>query len=411
MFIPFRSLTAQLAFIAVIAAGVFLIVPLFDAVPEWAALSLLILGTAAACYTVVFAVRWQRCRTDGARVLADASVPLDQQTGYSKHHASPDRRFVAVTTTHNVRMSIWIEDLLLCDVERNQWILHIPHPYAVADLGWVASNRLRFDLNRYPDGGTWIGVLLNIEAQTAEVGAPPGAPTTIAFARLVAWLNAFFARGQLKRYFDTSAPGTLALPGARASRAFTLSMVLLTVVPIAVVMFGGWREAHDDTTLQAPVSAPPPAPVATVTTSAGRAAESAGSTARSVEDLIPGGVTSDPKRRTAIPGIPDVPPEPPPSPPSRGVRVGGNIRAPAKVRDVAAVYPPQAMQARVQGVVILEVTIGPDGSVSGARVLRSIPMLDEAAVAAVKQWRYMPTLIDGVPSPVIMTVTVQFTLR
>jgi protein TonB len=65
----------------------------------------------------------------------------------------------------------------------------------------------------------------------------------------------------------------------------------------------------------------------------------------------------------------------------------------------------------VQGVVIVEATIGSDGSVQNARVLRSIPLLDAAALDAVKQWQFTPTLLNGVPVPVIMTVTVQFTLQ
>ena len=75
------------------------------------------------------------------------------------------------------------------------------------------------------------------------------------------------------------------------------------------------------------------------------------------------------------------------------------------------VYPPIAQSARVQGVVIIEATIGPDGGVQNARVLRSIPLLDQAALDAVKQWVFTPTLLNGVPVPVIMTVTVQFTLQ
>ena len=56
-------------------------------------------------------------------------------------------------------------------------------------------------------------------------------------------------------------------------------------------------------------------------------------------------------------------------------------------------------------------TIGPDGRVKDAKVLRSIPLLDQAALDAVKQWQFTPTLLNGVPVPVIMTVTVQFTLQ
>jgi periplasmic protein TonB len=93
------------------------------------------------------------------------------------------------------------------------------------------------------------------------------------------------------------------------------------------------------------------------------------------------------------------------------VRVGGNIKTPTKVKDVRPVYPAIAQSARVQGVVIIEAVIGPDGHVQDAKVLRSIPLLDAAALDAVKQWQYTPTLLNGVPVPVIMTVTVNFTLQ
>jgi len=109
-------------------------------------------------------------------------------------------------------------------------------------------------------------------------------------------------------------------------------------------------------------------------------------------------------------GLPEAPPPPPPPPPAAPVRVGGNIKPPTKTKHVAPVYPAIAQSARVQGVVIIEATIGPNGKVQDARVLRSIPLLDQAALDAVKQWEFTPTLLNGVPVPVIMTVTVQFTL-
>ena len=70
-----------------------------------------------------------------------------------------------------------------------------------------------------------------------------------------------------------------------------------------------------------------------------------------------------------------------------------------------------AQAARVQGVVILEAIIGPSGAVTEVKVLRSVPLLDDAAIAAVQQWQYTPTLLNGVPVPIIMTVTVNFTLQ
>ena len=103
-------------------------------------------------------------------------------------------------------------------------------------------------------------------------------------------------------------------------------------------------------------------------------------------------------------------PPPPPPPPPAPVRVGGNIKPPVRTKNVPPTYPPIAQSARVQGVVIIEATIGPSGKVTDARVLRSVPLLDAAALDAVKQWEYTPTLLNGVPVPVIMTVTVQFAL-
>jgi len=94
--------------------------------------------------------------------------------------------------------------------------------------------------------------------------------------------------------------------------------------------------------------------------------------------------------------------------PEAPVRVGGNIATPRKIVDVRPVTPPEAVKADVRGVVIVEIVIGPDGAVRDAKVLRSIPPLNQAAIDTVRQWRYEPTLLNGMPVPVIMTVTVNF---
>jgi protein TonB len=104
------------------------------------------------------------------------------------------------------------------------------------------------------------------------------------------------------------------------------------------------------------------------------------------------------------------PPRPTPDWAAGAVRVGGLISQPTKVKHVPPVYPQYAQDARVQGVVIIEALIAPDGRVGEARVIRSIPLLDQAAVDAVTQWEFTPTRLNGVPTPVIMTVTVNFTL-
>jgi TonB family protein len=93
------------------------------------------------------------------------------------------------------------------------------------------------------------------------------------------------------------------------------------------------------------------------------------------------------------------------------VRVGGQIKQPTKIKDVKPEYPAIAQSARVQGVVIIEATVGVDGKIVDAKILRSIPLLDAAALDAVRQWEFTPTVVDGVPVPVIMTVTVNFSLQ
>ena len=142
----------------------------------------------------------------------------------------------------------------------------------------------------------------------------------------------------------------------------------------------------------------------------------------------PSGVTAEreaERRRVRATAVPDTPsgaisgfeerlepelPPPPPAPSVIVVRVGGNIRPPSKLKDVKPIYPSIAQAARVEGVVIIEATIGPDGKIEGTRVLRSIPFLDAAAVEAVRQWEYTPTLLNGSPVSLLMTVIVTFTL-
>lgn len=95
----------------------------------------------------------------------------------------------------------------------------------------------------------------------------------------------------------------------------------------------------------------------------------------------------------------------------KALRVGGNVRVPTKVKDARPFYPPDAMDAKVQGVVVMDIRIDENGRVSDAAILRSIPMLDQAALDAVKQWEFTPTLLNGAPIPVVVTVTINFTLK
>lgn len=127
-----------------------------------------------------------------------------------------------------------------------------------------------------------------------------------------------------------------------------------------------------------------------------------GGVAGGVEGGVPGGVVGG-----VVGGLPDAPPPPP----VRPVRVGGVVKEPTRVKYVPPVYPNLAVTGRIEGTVVLECVVDLRGRVQKAEVLRSVPLLDDAALEAVKQWIYSPTLIDGVPVPVIMTVTVNFRLR
>jgi protein TonB len=115
---------------------------------------------------------------------------------------------------------------------------------------------------------------------------------------------------------------------------------------------------------------------------------------------------SPPPTVAATAGVASAPPAIP-----GAIRVGGNVSPPTRIKDVKPVYPPIARSAKVSGIVIVEVTIGADGRVADARVIRSIPLLDQAAIDAVRQWEFTPTLLNGAPTPIVMSTTVNFQLE
>lgn len=104
------------------------------------------------------------------------------------------------------------------------------------------------------------------------------------------------------------------------------------------------------------------------------------------------------------------PPQDPPQP-SGPVRVADLPVSPRKIADARPVYPDIARAARVQGTVILEAVLDTNGHITQLRVLKSVPMLDHAALDAVRQWRYTPSRYGGHAVSVLMTITVRFTLQ
>jgi TonB family protein len=126
------------------------------------------------------------------------------------------------------------------------------------------------------------------------------------------------------------------------------------------------------------------------------------------------GVVGIPVGNGAVFGDLPTPPPPPPPPPSarhEPVRIGGVIRPPTRVNYVAPVYPQIALASRQEATVILEAVIDEKGSVRELRVLRGRALFDDAAMRAVAQWQFTPTLLNGTTVPVVMTVTVSFTLQ
>ncbi len=133
---------------------------------------------------------------------------------------------------------------------------------------------------------------------------------------------------------------------------------------------------------------------------------------------VPGGVTGG-VIGGILGGLPSAAPPPPPPPvkteapkpatPQR-IRVGGNVQSAKLIRGPKPVYPPLAKQARIQGTVRLNAIIGKDGTIQNLTAASGHPLLVPAAMDAVKQWLYQPTLLNGEPVEVVTVIDVNFTL-
>jgi protein TonB len=117
-----------------------------------------------------------------------------------------------------------------------------------------------------------------------------------------------------------------------------------------------------------------------------------------------------------IPNVVALPPPPPPTPlvqstkPEAPHPVGGDVQMAKVIRKVIPVYPPIAISARVSGIVRLIGIIGKDGTIQNLQLVSGHPLLTHAAIEAVQQWVYKPTLLNGVPVEVIAPIEVNFTL-
>jgi protein TonB len=209
---------------------------------------------------------------------------------------------------------------------------------------------------------------------------------------------------------------------------FVVLMALL-IIPLTATLELPDPAAHlPDYMRVAPPPPPPPAPRV-----ARPPAASPTPTTSTNPDLAPTTVPDAIKPEGAPPVIPDLgmppgagvpegiglivgdkpvvvqPPDPPR--PAGPVRVADLPVTPRKIGDVRPIYPEVARLARVEGTVILEAVLDTTGRVTQLRVIKSVPMLDQAALDAVRQWRYTPSLYGGHPVSVLMTITVRFTLQ
>jgi protein TonB len=142
-------------------------------------------------------------------------------------------------------------------------------------------------------------------------------------------------------------------------------------------------------------------PVATPATSAGEV----GGVEGGVEGGVAGGVVGG-----VVGGI--VTEAPPPPKPEGPLRVGGDVKAPVAINKVDPQYPEVARKARISGIVIVECTISKSGDVTDIHVLKPLPFgLDNAAVEAVKRWKFKPGTLNGQPVDVIFDLTVNFKLN
>jgi len=138
------------------------------------------------------------------------------------------------------------------------------------------------------------------------------------------------------------------------------------------------------------------------------------SNGRGLSDILGG--SQDGSSDGVVPTRPSGPPVPPPlSPPpaikATPIRQGGVAQAAMLIHQVKPEYPHLAKVTGTQGVVLLDAVIDKEGSIQSLRVISGHPLLTQAALDAVKQWRYRPTLLNGEPVEVSTTITVTFTLQ
>lgn len=122
-----------------------------------------------------------------------------------------------------------------------------------------------------------------------------------------------------------------------------------------------------------------------------------------VEGGVPGGIVGG-----IVGGLPRDAPAPPPAP---VMRIGGKLVAPRRVHAVDPVYPEIAVQGRISGMLVVDAHVDVEGRVKSVRFVGGNPLFERSALDAVRQWRYQPLLLNGIPCEFMLVVTMNFNLR
>ena len=219
--------------------------------------------------------------------------------------------------------------------------------------------------------------------------------------RYITFLSALVHAAILSTIFVTQLLSTGSLPVPRTVLAFSDALpVRIHDIPLPPRARGGSAPSEYRSPGVAPIEAPPDIAPEQEVTPAGHAAPGV----RGVEAGVVGGID--------LPGNGlQVETPPPPPPVSREpIRLHAGMQAPRKIVNVPPRYPTHAQLAHIEGVVVLDAVIDATGQVTDVQVTRSTRALDQAAIDAVRQWRFTPTLLNGEPVPILLTVTVRFTL-
>ena len=251
-------------------------------------------------------------------------------------------------------------------------------------------------------GREWFGDRVFVDADTTQLRAACGTSMTAHASCMIGLIVVLMTQPQ---------PVPVGKVGPSLMMPVTLSMM-----PLAEAASPAPRSRERSAAKAAP---PPPAAVPSETTAGGATApveapsgiepeaavetSAAGTVAGGVEGGVDGGAPGGVAGGT-VGGAPSGGGTPGP------IRLGAGMEPPRKIKDVRPVYSQSAMVNRSRGTVVIEATVGVDGKVHDAVVIQSIPLLDQAALDAVRQWEFLPSRLNGVPVAVIVTIIVQFAI-